>query len=329
VDSDPTDMLVLEPPRPGPYGKSPEQRSLEEMLVNGVLAIDKPAGPTSHQVAAWTRDAFELEKVGHGGTLDPMVTGVLPVALARATRCVKALLHAPKEYVALLQLDRPVPEDQVEPALKQFIGPVWQLPPREAAVKRELRLRNIYEIELLEVMEKLVLFRVRCEAGTYIRNLCRDVGDVLAVGGYMAQLRRTATGPITEADLVSLTGARDAYLDWKENDDETLLRSYLHPPERLFRQMCRIVVRDTAVEALCHGAPLALPGVTEVSRVLERGSPVAFFSQVGELIGQGLAALSGTEIAEAHGAGTSGLVATPQQVYMEVGRYPRVWKSRE
>lgn len=327
VDADPTSMLVLEPARPGPYGKPPEQRELEELLNNGVIIIDKPAGPTSHQVAAWVRDALGLNKVGHGGTLDPMVTGVLPVALGRATRCVRALLHAPKEYMALAQLNRAVPEDQIRAALNQFVGLIWQLPPREAAVKRQLRLRNIYDIQLLEVQDRRVLFRVRCEAGTYIRNLCRDLGEVLAVGGYMAQLRRTATGSQTEASAIPLITARDHYLDWKETGDGSRLRQVLIPPERLFQLMCRIVVRDTTVEALCHGAPLAIPGVTEVSACLERGAPVAFYTQAGELIGQGIAALSASELVEAHEKGTPGLVATPQQVYMETGRYPRVWKK--
>lgn len=328
-DADPTEMIVLEPPRPGPYGTPPDKRELEEMLTNGVIIIDKPAGPTSHQVAAWVREAFGLNKVGHGGTLDPMVTGVLPVALGRATRCVRALLHAPKEYVALAQLNRPVSQEQVKTALDRFIGPIWQLPPREAAVKRELRLRTIYDISLIEAQEQRALFRVRCEAGTYIRNLCRDLGEVLAVGGYMAQLRRTATGAFTETSAVSLTTARDAYLDWKETDDGSQLSEILLPPEQLFQLMCRIVVRDTAVEALCHGAPLAIPGITEVSACLERGAPVSFYSQAGELIGLGVAALSASELKEAHAQATPGLAATLQQVYMEPGKYPRVWKKHD
>ena len=327
MDADPTKMIVLEPPRPGPYGTPPGERSLEELIANGVIIIDKPAGPTSHQVAAWVREAFELNKVGHGGTLDPMVTGVLPVALGRATRCVRALLHAPKEYVALAQLNHAVPAERVAEALAGFLGPIWQLPPREAAVKRQLRLRTIYDIKLLEVERQRVLFKVRCEAGTYIRNLCRDLGEVLAVGGHMAQLRRSATGPHAEGSAISLTAARDAYLDWKETGDGSGLARFLMPPESLFQLMSRVVVRDTAVEAMCHGAPLAIPGITEVSACLERGAPVALFSQAGELIGQGIAAMSATEMAEAHASETPGLAVTPEQVYMEPGRYPRVWKK--
>lgn len=310
------------PPTDTAHGMAPGQRPLAQHLRMGAVNLDKPAGPTSHQVVAWLKDALGLAKAGHGGTLDPQVTGVLPVALEDATRVVKTLLEAPKEYVVELELNREAPEEKLREALARFVGPVWQMPPREAAVKRELRIRNIYEIDVYETDPKHALFRCSCEAGTYMRNLAKDVGTVLLVGGRMKSLRRVKTGPFREADSVSLHDLRDAYADWKETGDERELRRVVRPVEELVAHLPRVEIRDGAVDAVCHGAPLAAPGVARVDEGITDGRLVAVFSLKGELVSVGHAAMDAKRMT----AEPSGVAVRTTRVVMDPGTYPRGWK---
>src|SRR5439155_430354 len=145
-------------------------------------------GPTSHQVSAWVRDMFGVPKAGHSGTLDPRVTGVLPVALADATRALEAVLEGDKEYIGVMQIHQDVDERRVRSMMGRFVGEIYQIPPIRSAVKREQRTRHVYELEPLEVDAPNVLFRVRCESGTYIRTLCADIGDALGVGANTARV---------------------------------------------------------------------------------------------------------------------------------------------
>lgn len=156
----------------GEFGKSPKERTTEELIDYGIVNIDKPKGPTSHQTSDYVKKILKIKKAGHSGTLDPAVTGVQPVALGKATRITQFLLTAPKEYVCLMHLHQEVEEEKIRNTTEQFIGKIQQLPPIKSAVKRELRTREIYEFEILEINGKDVLFRVRCQAGTYIRKLC-------------------------------------------------------------------------------------------------------------------------------------------------------------
>ncbi|MBR9700767.1 RNA-guided pseudouridylation complex pseudouridine synthase subunit Cbf5 [Candidatus Woesearchaeota archaeon] len=154
------------------FGKKPSERSVKELLERGIVVIDKPPGPTSHQVSAYVQKILKIPKSGHSGTLDPGVTGVLPVALNKGTRIVQSLLTAGKEYICLMHLHKEVPREQLDEVLKQFIGKIKQLPPIKSAVKRRWRYRKIYYLELLDVQGQEILFRVGCQAGTYIRKLC-------------------------------------------------------------------------------------------------------------------------------------------------------------
>ncbi|MFQ6060391.1 MAG: RNA-guided pseudouridylation complex pseudouridine synthase subunit Cbf5, partial [Thermoplasmata archaeon] len=131
--------------------KRPGERSVEELLHLGVINIDKPSGPTSHQVSAWVKQILGVEKAGHGGTLDPRVTGVLPVALNDSTRALGALLAGDKEYIGVLHLHQDVERKRVEEILSRFEGEIYQLPPVRAAVKRELRTRTVHELNLIEM----------------------------------------------------------------------------------------------------------------------------------------------------------------------------------
>lgn len=154
------------------FGCDPQKRSVKELLDYGIVNLDKPSGPTSHQVSAYVKGVLHLNKTGHSGTLDPGVTGILPVALGRGTRVVQSLLTAGKEYVCLMQLHEERSTKEVEAALKKFTGKITQMPPVKSAVKRQWRKRNVYYNELLDHKGTEVLFRTGCQAGTYIRKLC-------------------------------------------------------------------------------------------------------------------------------------------------------------
>ncbi len=262
-------------------GKPLRSVHVRELLNNGFINLDKPAGPTSHQVVAWVKEILEIEKAGHGGTLDPAVTGVLPTALGDAARALQVILVAGKEYVALMKLHKEVEEKKIREVCKSFVGEISQMPPLRSAVKRVRRTREVYYLEILEIQRTEVLFRVGCEAGTYIRTLCVDIGKKLGCGAQLAELRRSRVGNITEDSAVTLQDLKDAYLFWKEDGDAEELRKTILSMERLLEVVPKIVVRDSAIDALCHGANLAIPGVVELDD-MKPGEIAAVVSLKGE-----------------------------------------------
>jgi len=306
------------------YGHKPEERPVQDYIRFGVINLDKPSGPSSHEVTAWVKRILSVGHAGHGGTLDPKVTGVLPVALEDATRVVQALLLSGKEYVCVMRLHSEASEGRVRAVLEEFQGEIYQRPPLRASVKHRLRTRKIYYLDFLEMEGKNVLFWVGCEGGTYIRKLCYDLGEALGTGAHMQELRRTRAGPFTENDgLVSLYDVSYFYDQWKEKGDESALRRFIFPMERALALLPRVFVRDSAVDALCHGANLAAPGVLSLEADVKRGDVVAVFSLKGEAVVYAKALASTEEIlAKEHG-----LVSQTMRVLMERGTYPKMWRS--
>ncbi|UCG69822.1 MAG: RNA-guided pseudouridylation complex pseudouridine synthase subunit Cbf5 [Thermoplasmata archaeon] len=305
-------------------GMAPKDRSLDELLKSGIVVLDKPSGPTSHQVSAWVRDILDVEKVGHGGTLDPRVTGLLPITLNTATNAVRTLLIGGKEYVGIMQFHSDIPQKKVKEIFKEFTGKIYQMPPVRSAVKREMRIREIYYLELLEMEKRRVLFRVGCEAGTYVRTLCHDIGDALGIGAHMLELRRTKFASFTEGDAVTLHDIKDAFIYWKENNDESYLRKAVLPLERLLGHIPKIVVKDSAVDAICHGADLALPGVLQLDSEIKLDDMVALITSKGEGIALGNAQLTSEDIFEKE----EGIAVNTKRVLMPPGTYPKLWGSR-
>ena len=309
-----------------PYGTPPSDRSIEQLLESSVVIINKQAGPSSHQVAAWLRDSFELDSTGHGGTLDPNVTGVLPVSIGKASKVIKVMQESPKEYVCLMKHYSSQKESKVLEMFKKFTGPIYQIPPFQAAVKRELRIRRIYEIEMLEHNSKKTLFRVLCEGGTYIRNLCEDIGSALGSGGVMEQLIRTKSGPFDIENSVTMVEAHDMYKVWKETGDSNVLSSILRPLEDMLVDIPIIVAKDSAVDALCHGADLAVPGVTSLSKDMKRGQLISIRTLRDEAIALARATVNANEVVD--NPNGRGKVAKLERVIMERGTYPREWKTK-
>ena len=305
------------------YGKSPAERSVKELIHNGLIILDKPSGPTSHQVDAWLKDILEIDKVGHGGTLDPNAVGILPIATGDATRALQVLLSAGKEYVGIMKLHKQVDEKKIREVCQSFVGEISQIPPVRSAVKRVRRQRSIYYLDIIQIRGKEVLFRVGCEAGTYVRTLCVDIGKKLKCSAHLAELRRSRVGHLNEENAVILQDVKDAYVFWKEDSDETSIRSVILPMERILDHLPKIVIRDSAVDALCHGAGLALPGVVEVDSDVKKGEQAAVLT----LKGEGVALVSMLMPTEQIIQKDTGMCATIDRVLMNKGTYPSIWKK--
>ena len=250
-------------------------------MANGILVIDKSAGWTSQDVAAKLRGVFHERRVGHGGTLDPMATGVLPIFIGRATRAAEFLESAEKEYVAGLRLGvvtdtqdtsgniletHPVAvtREEVQAALRQFLGPIEQIPPMYSAIKingqklyelarrgqevaRRPRSITIHALELLEGEGADWTVRVRCSKGTYVRTLCHDLGRALGCGGCMSSLRRTRAGSFTLAQAVTM----QQVLDFAAGQDPQQL---LMPVDAVFAAHPPLIVTLGQAAKLKNGA---------------------------------------------------------------------------
>src|SRR3989338_9186056 len=288
--------LFIKKNAPGGFGKPPAERSPEELIQYGLVNLDKPKGPSSHQVSDYVQKILGITKAGHSGTLDPQVTGVQPIALGKATRITQFLLKAPKEYICLMHLHQEVDEKALQETIQKFIGKIKQLPPIKSAVKRELREREIYEFEILETKGPDILFRIKCQAGTYIRKICHDLGQALGVGAHMAELRRTQAGPFTEQDhLVTLNDLQDAIYFYRQENNPTLLQHCLQPIELALRHTAKCWILDTSITSVSHGRDVAIPGISKLEN-FRKGEIVAVMSLQDELVAMEEALLSAVEI---------------------------------
>lgn len=275
-------MICLQEETPA-WGKSLSEKSIDELLPFSLVILDKPCGPSSHEVSAFVKRILGVKKTGHSGTLDPEVSGVLPVLLGEATKAAGFLLKDKKSYVALMKLREHRTLAQLEEVFKRFRGKIYQKPPVKSAVKRQLRIREVFLLDLLEVDGNFALFHCEVEAGTYIRKLCSDMGDVLECGAFMAELRRTVSSGFKEDQCVTLQDLSDAYWLWKEKGDPSDLRKILVPVED---SVClkKVVVSDGAIKPITSGADLAIPGILSLDSKILSGNPVQLLTGKGELI---------------------------------------------
>lgn len=306
----------------GKYGKNPEERSVQELLNFGIIILDKPEGPTSHQVASFVRDILDI-KAGHSGTLDPKVSGVLPIGLGKATRIMHYLLTAGKEYVGIMHLHEKISLEKIEETRKKFIGEIEQLPPVKSAVKRRLRKRKVYYWDFLEIDEQDILFKVGVEAGTYIRKLCHDFGIALGTLAHMTQLRRTKVGLLDEEHSWTLYDVKDAYYLYKNENNETMIRKVILPAEYGIQHLPKIWVKDDAVYYLTHGGNLFVPGISKLTSDVEKEKNVALFTLKNELIGIGIAKMNADDILK----NIKGLAVKIDAVFMDINYFPKIEKK--
>ncbi|XXG99924.1 hypothetical protein Hte_006265 [Hypoxylon texense] len=311
---------------PIPNGSSPLTRDLKSYISSGVINLDKPSNPSSHEVVAWVKRILRVEKTGHSGTLDPKVTGCLIVCIDRATRLVKSQQGAGKEYVAVIRLHDKLPggEAQFSRALETLTGALFQRPPLISAVKRQLRIRTIHESRVIEFDNDrhLGIFWVSCEAGTYIRTLCVHMGLLLGVGAHMQELRRVRSGAMDETkDLVTLHDVLDAQWMMDNTRDESYLRKVIAPLETLLTSYKRVVVKDSTVNAICYGAKLMIPGLLRYEDGIEVHEEIVLMTTKGEAIALGIAMMSTVEMSSCD----HGVVAKVKRCIMERDLYPRRW----
>ena len=233
------------------------------------------------------------------------------------------LLLGPKEYHALGRLHSLPPKEKLEQTLDLFRGEIFQKPPQRSAVLRQTRTRTIYELELLEQKERLILLRVLCEAGTYIRKLYYDMGEILGPGGSMIELRRSRVHQFSEDNLVTMHQLADAFATWKETGDTSKLTQMILPVEHALSEIKSVVIRDSAIDSLCHGAQLAIPGILEISPGLNQGDLVGVYSQKGEIVALAESLLSETEIKDS----TKGYAFQTKRIIMKPNTYPKSWRT--
>ena len=306
-------------------GSSPTQRPLEEHLKYGVINLDKPANPSSHEIVAWIKKILEVEKTGHSGTLDPKVTGCLIVCLNRATRLVKAQQSAGKEYVGIVKFHNPIEDkSQVEDCLKRLQGACFQRPPLISSVKRELRVRTIYDYKLIEFDKEknMAIFWISCEAGTYVRTMCVHMGLLAKTGGHMQELRRVRSGILKEDEsMVTMHDVLDAQYVYKQTKNEDYLRRVVRPLEILLTNYPRIVIKDSAVNAICYGAKLTVPGVLRFEANIENGKEIVLITTKGEAVAIAIAEMTSSVLASCD----HGIVCKTKRVIMDRETYPRKW----
>ncbi len=338
-DAENTEYLTKSRAKTDPkHGCPPDKRDIETHIKNGLIILDKPKGPTSHQVAAWVRDIFKpqlekpgtseaserifsLKKAGHSGTLDPGVTGVLPTLLENATKIIPALVRGKKEYICLMQLHTDIPQKQITETARSFVGKIQQMPPVKSAVKRQLRTREIYTLDILEIDKRDVLFKSEVEAGTYIRTLCTDFGKKLKTQAHMQELRRTMAGSLPEEQSHTLQDIKDAYEFYKEEKNEKFLRDIIKPLETGVMHLQKIIIKDSAISAICHGAPLRICGIAKYTKDIKTNDIIAIMSLKGELVALAESTMNTTEIQEKD----KGIAAKITRVIMPENTYPRTW----
>jgi len=287
---------------------------------SGLIILDKPRGPSSHQVTAWVGSLLGCH-TGHSGTLDPQVSGVLLIMLGNAVRLAPLLLRHDKEYVCLMRLQGDIETGRLKNVMQEFTGRIYQRPPKKSAVKRNLRIRTIQSLEILSVEGRLVLFRVRCDAGTYIRSLCHHIGIALGIGAHMEELRRIRSGPFDELRSHSLHEFTDACTRARAGDPGPL-RKIILAVDEIVPDLPKIEIRDSAVDALCHGAQLAAVGIIHCDP-FRKDDLVAIITRAGEFVCLGRGIVSSTEFRP----GDTGIVVSPHTVFMRPGTYPKGWKK--
>jgi H/ACA ribonucleoprotein complex subunit 4 len=232
------------------------EKPLKDLLEFSIINLDKPTGPTSFWTSQFVKKALNLKKTAHFGTLDPQVTGVLPIALNRACKLNEVFMHRNKTYVGIMRLHEDISDEDLEAAITKHTGNIIQLPPKRSRVKRADRQRTIHSFTIIEREGLDVLFQSEVQAGTYIRKLCHDIG--LEIGGaHMLELRRTQAGFFDETkNLVTLYDL-EAAVKALEGGSETELRKILQPVEPILKELLQTAqINPESKPGLLNGKPL-------------------------------------------------------------------------
>ncbi len=295
-----------------PANLSGHSRNIDSRMNAGFILLDKHSGPTSHQLSAWARKLLGIEKLAHGGTLDPFASGVLPLLLGKSMKLTPLVLKHEKTYIASLKLSSTAELDSLKKSINQLRGKIYNVPPEISAVKVQVRTRNIKELEILDFDGLNLLLKMSCEAGTYVRTFARDLGLFIDKKVILKELRRTKSGLFSENMCVSMAQLSDALWKYHELDDSSAMLKILNPIEDLVSSFPRIIVKKSSHESLANGATLMYPGVSHISKNIKKGDNVVIQSEEGILLAIAEAKLDSAIIA----AKEKGAVAQPKQVFL-------------
>jgi len=242
------------------------------------------------------------------------VSGLLIILLGKTRKVSHLVSNFDKVYICEMQLHGQVPEEEIRRIFNKFIGDIYQKPPVRAAVKKVPRIRKIYSLEILDIEGRNILFKAHVQAGTYIRKLCFDIGEILGCGAHMTELRRIKIGPFSEDDerVVTLHELIGAYMLWKNNNDEQHLRTFTLPIEDLLDFLPKIYVKDTAIYSIIHGSYIAAPAVIAVTSDLKENSFATVNTEKNELIAIAKSNIDASKIKEMK----RGIVAKVDRVIM-------------
>ena len=226
-----------------------EMRAINELLEFCIINVDKPARFTSFDIVERIKYLFGARKCGHFGTLDPMVTGVLPIAINRAVKLTDYFMHKDKVYIGKFRVHKEISEEDLKKQMKKFVGKIMQKPPVKSAVKRQLRERTVHKFEIIKKHEKIVEFIADVEAGTYIRKLISDLGENIG-GAHMTELRRIKAGIFDIKNSIKIEALE------KVKDDESKLREILIPAEIISEILPVVQIKQDNLKQILTGKPL-------------------------------------------------------------------------
>jgi len=267
------------------------------MSLDGLILLDKPPGHTSHEITSFVKKITGAMRTGHAGTLDPDVSGVLPIALGRSTKLLRYIAGETKTYVGIIKFRKVQTKVQIEEFFTAFTGELIQTPPKISAVRKVPRKRTVYYLKLLEISEtnpRLALFEAKVGAGTYIRTLCEDIGKKCG-GARMEELRRIAVGNIRENQTVALQDVVDAMWLLKNKKDDSMLKKIIHRTED-FIDLPKATIKNSAIDSIKSGAQIAVPAVINFQSPVARGMRVALYSEDKIFIGVGITQFSSDEL---------------------------------
>ncbi len=254
-----------------------KEKTIKELLEFGIINIDKPSGPTSFTVSRYIAKELKAKKSSHLGTLDPQVSGVLPIALNRACRLNPYLMNKDKTYVGIIRVHKDISLENLKKEAKSFVGKISQLPPVRSSVKRAERVREVKFFEILEQKDKDFLFVTQVQAGTYIRKLCSDLGEKIG-GAHMLELRRTDAGIFNESTAITMYEFDKIIKEYKSGNEEPL-RKVLISGEILNEMFSKILIRKDVVKKIMTGSPIFKSFLSEpVSEKIKKGEKVVVYS---------------------------------------------------
>lgn len=269
--------------------KLKNSRNIQDLINLGLLNIDKPSDWTSFDVVNYIRKMFGLNKAGHLGTLDPSVTGVLPICLEKTCRIQEYFMHQDKVYVGKMLIHKEITKAKLEEAIKKFVGKINQLPPRISRVKRVVREREvkIFKITAFNEKKREASFLCEVEAGTYIRKLIDDLGKELGVGAQMIELRRTRAGLFSDKDLefVTIEELEKSFEEYKKGK-EGKLRKLLVPAELILNLIKSIKIKQEFIPNLKNGSPIFKKMLVNIKdlKIVEENKPFAIIDEQNNLI---------------------------------------------